>query len=203
MNNCDIVVNRRRRGRARGDADPVRAGPVGDLRRSAQPDQWPRLDRQRDLRRAVRPRLRLAAFGRHQSVAADRGRSRLHRHRTKAGMAKPRRGRLTGRGRGRRLRPRCRGVRLSIPRCRRYYFFTASGSFDLKKIPPMSGARAISEHAVHDEIAQADAIQIDVLGAHELEAAALEESIGGEARFGGKPLGAEGAGARLHLAQQP
>src|SRR5262245_25798584 len=90
-----------------------------------------------------------------------------------------------------------------MPRCRRYHFFSASGSFDLKKIPPMPVTRAMSEHALHDEVAQADAIQHDVLGAHELEAAALEEAIGREARFGGKAPGAEAAGARLHVAQQP
>src|SRR5689334_9655821 len=90
-----------------------------------------------------------------------------------------------------------------MPRCRRYHFFSASGSFDLKKIPPIPVTRAMSENPLHDEIPQADAVPIDLLGAHELEAAALEEAIGREARFGGEPLGAERAGPRLHLAQQP
>src|SRR6185312_12179731 len=46
---------------------------VRDLHRSARPDRRSRLDRRRDLWRAVRPRLRLAAFGRHQSMAAELG----------------------------------------------------------------------------------------------------------------------------------
>src|ERR1700752_5238467 len=89
-----------------------------------------------------------------------------------------------------------------MPRCPRYHFFNASGSFDLKKIPPMPVTRAMSEYALHDEVAQANAIQQDVLGAHELEAAALKEAVGREARFGDEPPGAKGAGARLHVAQQ-
>src|SRR5262245_22468911 len=90
-----------------------------------------------------------------------------------------------------------------MPRCRWYHFISAFGSFDLKKIPPMPVTRAMSERPLHEEIAQTHAIPIDLLGAHEFEAAALKEAVGRETRFGGEPLRAEGAGARFHLAQQP